>query len=117
VSTATSQPHDLAERTKALALAVGFDLAGISDALPRPETEFLREWLARGYAAEMGYLEWVIYNLEGEVVELGSQVYLVAGLRGYTEKAFTTEQAAWDWREAQNDVDDYDVDTMDLDVE
>jgi epoxyqueuosine reductase len=57
VPTAISPPHDLAERTKALALAVGFDLAGISAAVPRPETEFLREWLARGFAGEMGYLE------------------------------------------------------------
>jgi epoxyqueuosine reductase len=57
VSEIGAQPDTLAERTKALALAVGFDLAGITAALPRPETEFLREWLARGYAGEMGYLE------------------------------------------------------------
>jgi len=52
-----SPPRTLAERTKALALAVGFDLAGIADAVPRPETEFLRSWLARGFAGEMAYLE------------------------------------------------------------
>lgn len=50
-------PRSLAERTKALALALGFDLAGIAEAVPHPETEFLREWLARGYAGEMAYLE------------------------------------------------------------
>ena len=50
-------PDTLAERTKALALAVGFDVAGIADAVPHPETEFLREWLARGFAGEMKYLE------------------------------------------------------------
>jgi epoxyqueuosine reductase len=52
-----ARPSTLAERAKALALAVGFDLAGITEALPRPETEFLREWLARGFAGEMSYLE------------------------------------------------------------
>ena len=47
----------LSERVKGLALAVGFDLAGVARAAPTPETEFLREWLARGYAGEMAYLE------------------------------------------------------------
>jgi len=50
------KPRTLSERTKALALAVGFDLAGIADAVPRPETEFLRDWLARGFGGEMAYL-------------------------------------------------------------
>jgi epoxyqueuosine reductase len=38
------------------AAAAGFDLCGISPAAPFPELEFLREWLDRGYAGEMGYL-------------------------------------------------------------
>jgi epoxyqueuosine reductase len=41
---------------KALALALGFDLAGVARAEPTPETRFLHEWLARGYAGEMAYL-------------------------------------------------------------
>jgi epoxyqueuosine reductase len=41
---------------KALALAVGFDRVGIAAARPDSQTEFLREWVDRGYAGRMGYL-------------------------------------------------------------
>ncbi|MEN8181053.1 MAG: tRNA epoxyqueuosine(34) reductase QueG [Myxococcota bacterium] len=47
----------LESRIKQLALAVGFDLVGIAPARPTPQTEFLREWLERGYAGEMGWME------------------------------------------------------------
>jgi epoxyqueuosine reductase len=53
----SSDPRTLSERVKGLALAVGFDLAGVARAESTPETEFLRVWLARGYAGEMTYLE------------------------------------------------------------
>jgi epoxyqueuosine reductase len=56
VTVTPPKPRTLSERTKALALAVGFDLAGIADAVPRLETEFLRDWLARGFGGEMAYL-------------------------------------------------------------
>ena len=49
--------EELAKRVKSLALSVGFDLAGVAEARPTPETEYLRDWLARGYAGAMGYLE------------------------------------------------------------
>lgn len=49
-------PLTLSERVIALALSVGFDLAGIAAALPTPETRFLRDWLARGFAGEMHYI-------------------------------------------------------------
>ena len=49
-------PVSLTERVKSLALAVGFDLAGVAVAEPTPQTHFLREWLARGYAADMHYI-------------------------------------------------------------
>lgn len=41
---------------KAAARAAGFDLCGIAPVRAYPELEFLREWLARGYAGEMHYL-------------------------------------------------------------
>ncbi len=51
-----SAPGTLTERVKGLALAVGFDLAGVARAEPTRETRFLEEWLARGYAGEMHYI-------------------------------------------------------------
>lgn len=53
---ADPDPQALSERVKALALAVGFDLAGVAQARPTPETRYLHEWLARGFAGEMDYI-------------------------------------------------------------
>ncbi len=47
---------ELSARAKALALALGFDLAGVAPAEPAPHAERLPEWLARGYAGEMAWL-------------------------------------------------------------
>src|SRR5262245_30885499 len=41
---------------KAKALEIGFDLCGVAVADSFPELAFLREWLDRGYAGEMGYM-------------------------------------------------------------
>jgi epoxyqueuosine reductase len=45
-----------ADRAKALALALGFDLVGVAPAEPAPTSGFLHEWLGRGYAGEMAWL-------------------------------------------------------------
>lgn len=45
------------ERVKALARSLGFDLAGVAPAAPPPHAERLADWLARGYAGEMAWLE------------------------------------------------------------
>jgi len=76
-----TNPRTLTERTKALALAVGFDLAGIADAVPRPETEFLRDWLARGFGGEMAYLgRRVEERVDPRRVLDGAQSIVVVGL-------------------------------------
>jgi epoxyqueuosine reductase len=49
-------PSTLTHRVKALALAVGFDLAGVAAAEPTRETRFLSEWLGRGYAGDMAWI-------------------------------------------------------------
>lgn len=45
-----------ASHVKARALEIGFDLCGIAPVGEFPELRFLDEWLARGYAGEMGYM-------------------------------------------------------------
>ena len=42
---------------KQRAQELGFDLCGIAPALAFPELSFLGEWLARGYAGEMDYMQ------------------------------------------------------------
>jgi epoxyqueuosine reductase len=46
----------LEARLKRQAHALGFELAGIAPATPADGFERLRDWLARGFAGEMGYL-------------------------------------------------------------
>jgi len=45
-----------AEHVKRQAKDLGFDLCGIAPVGAFPELSFFREWLARGYAGNMGYL-------------------------------------------------------------
>jgi epoxyqueuosine reductase len=45
------------EAIKARARALGFDACGIAPAADHPELPFLREWLDRGCAGDMAYLE------------------------------------------------------------
>lgn len=49
-------PSELAERIKAKAKELGFDLVGITGAEPSAFAEEYRDWIAQGYAGEMDYL-------------------------------------------------------------
>src|SRR5439155_4694872 len=45
------------DQIKTKAFALGFDACGIAPAADHPELHFFREWLDRGYAGTMSYLE------------------------------------------------------------
>ena len=47
----------LENRIRQVGVALGLDAVGFAGALPTERTRFLREWIARGYAGEMHYLE------------------------------------------------------------
>lgn len=48
---------NLTKSIKEKALEIGFDLVGISPVDSFPENQFYKEWLARGFAGEMKYME------------------------------------------------------------
>jgi len=78
---AASSPQAKAARAKELALALGFDLAGVAPALPTPESRFLREWLAAGHH---GTMHWLARRVEERVdprrVLPGARSVLAVGL-------------------------------------
>lgn len=69
------------DRIRRVGHALGLDAVGFAAAMPTPRTEFLREWIARGYAGEMHYLE---RRLEERVdprrVLAGARSLIVVGL-------------------------------------
>ncbi|MFQ6041135.1 MAG: tRNA epoxyqueuosine(34) reductase QueG [Candidatus Poribacteria bacterium] len=46
----------LTDKIKTRAFELGFDLVGVSPAQPAKTADFYADWLARGFAGEMGYL-------------------------------------------------------------
>jgi epoxyqueuosine reductase len=92
--TATPSPslsgRELTREIKALALAVGFDVAGVAPARATAETRFLREWLARGYAGGMRYLtRRVEERVDPRRVLEGARSLLVVGLAYDPGRRFT----------------------------
>lgn len=71
----------LSQQAKQIALALGFDLAGVASAAPGPDTERLRDWIGRGYA---GSMDWMGARIEERVdprrVLDGAQSVLMVGL-------------------------------------
>ena len=49
-------PAELTQKLKAKALEMGFELSGVTPAVPSPDYPYFLDWLARGHAGEMGYL-------------------------------------------------------------
>jgi epoxyqueuosine reductase len=75
-------------------LALGFDLCGIAAAESYPELGFLSEWLARGYAGEMG---WMARSAERRAdvrrILPGARSVIVTGTIYNTDHPYSTECA------------------------
>ena len=76
---------------------LGFDLCGIAPAEPFPELAFLRDWLDRGYAGEMAYLERsAARRADVRAVVPGARSVIVTGTLYNTDRPYSTEPHASD---------------------
>ncbi len=75
------------------ARSLGFDLCGVAPAEDFPELAHLPEWLARGYAGQMHYLEDPRRRSPAAVVE-GARSVIVCALNYNTNQQLSTEFAA-----------------------
>ena len=79
---------------KAHAATLGFDLCGIAPAERFPELSFLNEWLARGYAGNMAWVERTAEKrTDIQQVLPGARSVIVLGTVYNTERPYSTEVA------------------------
>ena len=79
---------------KARAKELGFDLCGIAPAGDHPELTFFREWLDRGYAGEMAYLERTAdRRADVRRVLPSARTVIVTGTIYNTDRPYSTECA------------------------
>ena len=98
---------------KRRALELGFDACGIAPAEAFPELPFLRDWLARGYAGEMHYLERTAdRRADVRTVLPGARSVIVTATVYNTDRPYSTEQpddsgahiARYAWGDDYHDV-------------
>lgn len=83
-----------AESVKAQARALGFDLCGIAPAEAVPEAWRIGEWIARGYAGDMGYLPRTAHR-RGDVRRylLSARSVVVTGTLYNVDRPYSVEVA------------------------
>ena len=83
----------LPEQVKAKALEMGFDLVGIAAARPTLEAAFYPEWLERGFAGRMSYLEGRRGEMRADPRSLlpGAQSIISVGVIYNSEHPYSTE--------------------------
>ncbi len=75
------------ERVKARGIALGFDLVGVTPAVPSPELDAYLRWIEAGYHAGMGYMarpDRVARRRDLEVILPGARSLIVVGLGYHT---------------------------------
>jgi epoxyqueuosine reductase len=86
-----------ADAIKQKAHELGFDLCGIAPAEPFPELSFLREWLDRGYAGQMAYMERsATRRADIRAVVPGARSVIVTGTVYNTDRPYSTTQQSSD---------------------
>ena len=77
---------------KSRAAELGFDLCGVAPAAGFPRLEVLREWLDRGYAGEMGYMERTAdRRADVRAVLPTARSVIVLGTLYNTDRSYSTE--------------------------
>ncbi|MBN2471662.1 MAG: tRNA epoxyqueuosine(34) reductase QueG [Anaerolineae bacterium] len=75
------------ERVKARGAELGFDLVGVTPAVPSPELDAYLRWIEAGYHAEMGYMarpDRVARRRDLQVILHGARALIVVGLGYHT---------------------------------
>src|SRR6266576_6513752 len=86
------------ESVKSVAYSLGFDLVGIAPMGPFTETNFYSEWLDRGYAGEMKYLErQKPARLQPESILPGARSVIVCAMNYNTTQPYTRFDRARAW--------------------
>ncbi len=82
-----------AEKVKGRALDLGFDLVGVAKARPTLEAAFYPQWLERGFAGRMGYLEGRRGEMRADPRSLlsSAQSVISVGVVYNTEHPYSTE--------------------------
>jgi epoxyqueuosine reductase len=88
----SSQDGISSAEVKAKAADLGFDLCGIAPAEDFPELAFLREWLAKGYAANMTWLNRTV-RVRSDVRQImpAAQSVIVTGTLYNTDRPYSGE--------------------------
>lgn len=83
---------------KAHAKSLGFNLVGIAPIGPTPESDFYAEWLARGYAGEMHYLErQTAARMDPGALLPGVRSVIVCAINYNTDRPLTTVDRMRAW--------------------
>jgi epoxyqueuosine reductase len=87
-----------ASSIKEYARSIGFTLVGIAPVQPSPESDFFKEWLSRGFAGSMQYLErGVVARMDPATLLPGIRSVIVCAVNYNTDRPGTTLDRTRAW--------------------